>query len=94
LKPGSTLIDHPVFRPARTSPAHDSRGEDHVAYDAQPAVGVMQALASMKYGMWFARSAEFMQTPITETLRSARCRQRERPRPNGVYSTSARAVHD
>lgn len=57
-------------------------------------VGVMQALASMKHGMWYARSAEFMQTPITETLRSARCRQRERPRPNGVYSTSARAVHD
>ncbi len=32
-------------------------------------VGVLQTIASIKYGMWFARSAEFMQEPTMETLR-------------------------
>jgi nitric oxide reductase subunit B len=32
-------------------------------------VGFAQTLASVKYGMWYARSAEFMQTPILETFR-------------------------
>jgi nitric oxide reductase subunit B len=32
-------------------------------------VGVLQTIASIKHGMWFARSAEFMQQPTIETLR-------------------------
>ncbi len=32
-------------------------------------VGVLQTIASIKSGMWFARSMEFMQTPAMETLR-------------------------
>jgi nitric oxide reductase subunit B len=32
-------------------------------------VGVMQTIASIKYGMWYARSAEFMQDPTMQTLR-------------------------
>lgn len=32
-------------------------------------VGLMQAWASVEHGMWYARSAEFMQTPLMEKLR-------------------------
>jgi nitric oxide reductase subunit B len=32
-------------------------------------VGVLQTIASIKHGMWFARSAEFMQEPALQTLR-------------------------
>ncbi len=32
-------------------------------------VGLMQAYASMETGMWYARSAEFLQTPLVDTLR-------------------------
>ena len=32
-------------------------------------VGVMQTIASIKHGMWYARSAEFMQDPTMQTLR-------------------------
>ncbi len=32
-------------------------------------VGLLQTIASVKYGMWYARSAEFMQTPLLETFR-------------------------
>jgi nitric oxide reductase subunit B len=32
-------------------------------------VGLMQAWASVTYGTWYARSAEFMQTPTMNTLR-------------------------
>jgi nitric oxide reductase subunit B len=32
-------------------------------------VGLMQAWASVEHGMWYARSAEFLQTPTMETLR-------------------------
>ena len=32
-------------------------------------VGLMQTWASVEHGMWYARSAEFLQTPIMETLR-------------------------
>jgi nitric oxide reductase subunit B len=32
-------------------------------------IGLMQAWASVEHGMWFARSADFLQTPIMETLR-------------------------
>ncbi|NUQ00637.1 MAG: nitric-oxide reductase large subunit [Armatimonadetes bacterium] len=32
-------------------------------------VGLMQTWASVEHGMWYARSAEFMQTPIMEKLR-------------------------
>ena len=32
-------------------------------------VGLMQAWASVKHGMWYARSAEFMQTPLMDKLR-------------------------
>ncbi|MFZ0280724.1 MAG: nitric-oxide reductase large subunit [Bacteroidales bacterium] len=32
-------------------------------------VGVLQTIASIKYGMWYARSAEFLQGPALETLR-------------------------
>jgi nitric oxide reductase subunit B len=31
-------------------------------------VGIMQAWASVEHGMWFARSAEFMQRPIIHTF--------------------------
>jgi nitric oxide reductase subunit B len=32
-------------------------------------VGFAQTVASVKYGMWYARSAEFLQTPMLETFR-------------------------
>lgn len=32
-------------------------------------VGLLQAWASLEYGMWYARSAEFMQTEVMNTLR-------------------------
>ena len=32
-------------------------------------VGLLQAWASVEHGMWYARSAEFMQTPLMNTLR-------------------------
>jgi len=32
-------------------------------------VGLTQAWASVEHGMWYARSAEFLQTPLMETLR-------------------------
>lgn len=32
-------------------------------------VGLQQTIASMEHGMWFARSAEFMQTPLMDKLR-------------------------
>jgi nitric oxide reductase subunit B len=32
-------------------------------------VGLMQAWASVEYGYWYARSAEFMQTPVMQNLR-------------------------
>jgi nitric oxide reductase subunit B len=32
-------------------------------------VGLAQTWVSVKYGMWYARSAEFMQTPMLETFR-------------------------
>ena len=32
-------------------------------------VGLMQTLASVEHGYWYARSAEFMQTPLMQTLR-------------------------
>jgi len=32
-------------------------------------VGLMQTWASVEHGMWYARSAEFLQTPTMETLR-------------------------
>ena len=32
-------------------------------------IGLMQAWASVEYGTWYARSAEFMQTPTMNTLR-------------------------
>jgi nitric oxide reductase subunit B len=32
-------------------------------------IGLMQAWASVSEGMWYARSAEFMQMPLMETLR-------------------------
>jgi nitric oxide reductase subunit B len=32
-------------------------------------VGLMQAWASVEYGTWYARSAEFMQTPLLNRLR-------------------------
>ncbi|MCC7478022.1 nitric-oxide reductase large subunit [bacterium] len=32
-------------------------------------VGILQAMASVEHGMWFARSAEFLQTPLMENLR-------------------------
>ena len=32
-------------------------------------VGLAQTWASVEYGMWYARSADFLQTPILETLR-------------------------
>lgn len=32
-------------------------------------VGLLQAVASVEHGMWYARSAEFMQTPLMDKLR-------------------------
>jgi nitric oxide reductase subunit B len=32
-------------------------------------VGMLQTLASVKHGLWYARSAEFMQTDLMDTLR-------------------------
>lgn len=32
-------------------------------------VGILQAIASIQHGMWYARSADFMQTPILQTFR-------------------------
>lgn len=32
-------------------------------------IGLAQTWASVEYGMWFARSAEFLQQPILQTLR-------------------------
>ena len=32
-------------------------------------VGLMQTLASVDHGYWYARSPEFMQTPIMQNLR-------------------------
>jgi nitric oxide reductase subunit B len=32
-------------------------------------VGLAQTWASVEHGMWYARSAEFLQSPILETLR-------------------------
>ena len=32
-------------------------------------VGLMQTWASVEHGMWYARSAEFLQTPLLETFR-------------------------
>ena len=32
-------------------------------------VGLMQTWASVKYGYWYARSSDFLQTPVMETLR-------------------------
>jgi nitric oxide reductase subunit B len=35
-------------------------------------VGLLQTWASVEHGMWYARSAEFLQTPLMENLRWAR----------------------
>ncbi len=35
-------------------------------------VGLMQTWASVKYGYWYARSSEFLQTPLMDTLRWTR----------------------
>jgi nitric oxide reductase subunit B len=32
-------------------------------------IGLMQVWASVEYGTWYARSAEFMQTPLMNRLR-------------------------
>ena len=32
-------------------------------------VGMMQTWVSVKYGMWYARSADFMQTPMLQVFR-------------------------
>jgi nitric oxide reductase subunit B len=32
-------------------------------------IGLMQTLASIEDGLWFARSAEFLQSPLLERLR-------------------------
>jgi len=32
-------------------------------------VGLLQTWASVEHGMWYARSAEFMQTPVMDTFR-------------------------
>lgn len=32
-------------------------------------VGLLQTVASVKYGLWYARSAEFLQQPLLQTLR-------------------------
>jgi nitric oxide reductase subunit B len=35
-------------------------------------VGLMQTWASVKYGYWYARSAEFLATPLMQNLKWAR----------------------
>jgi len=32
-------------------------------------VGLAQTVASVKHGLWYARSAEFLETPALETIR-------------------------
>jgi nitric oxide reductase subunit B len=32
-------------------------------------VGILQTIASMEHGMWYARSADFLQQPLLEKLR-------------------------
>jgi len=32
-------------------------------------VGIMQTIASIRHGMWYARSADFMQQPTLQTFR-------------------------
>ncbi len=32
-------------------------------------IGLLQTWASIEYGMWYARSAEFLQQPLVENLR-------------------------
>jgi nitric oxide reductase subunit B len=32
-------------------------------------IGILQARASIEYGTWYARSAEFLQTPLMQALR-------------------------
>lgn len=32
-------------------------------------VGLAQTVASVKHGLWYARSAEFLETPLLETIR-------------------------
>lgn len=32
-------------------------------------MGILQAMASVQHGYWYARSAEFMQTPTMQFLR-------------------------
>jgi nitric oxide reductase subunit B len=32
-------------------------------------IGILQAMASIQQGTWYARSAEFLQTPAMQTLR-------------------------
>jgi nitric oxide reductase subunit B len=32
-------------------------------------VGILQAWASVQHGLWYARSAEFMNTPLMDTLK-------------------------
>ena len=32
-------------------------------------MGLLQTWASVEHGMWYARSAEFLQTPLMDTLR-------------------------
>jgi nitric oxide reductase subunit B len=32
-------------------------------------IGILQAVAAIDKGLWFARSAEFMQTPLIQNLR-------------------------
>lgn len=32
-------------------------------------VGLAQTVASVKHGLWYARSAEFLETPALETVR-------------------------
>lgn len=35
-------------------------------------MGILQAMASVQHGYWYARSAEFMQTPTMQFLRRLR----------------------
>ena len=35
-------------------------------------IGLAQAWASMEHGLWYARSAEFLQQPLLQTLRWCR----------------------
>jgi nitric oxide reductase subunit B len=53
----------------KTTPLHEHSALYGMLVISLLPVGLMQTWASVEHGYWYARSAEFMQTPIMQTLR-------------------------